>query len=442
MPDSASINEYQPSLGTETPHPTHLSNFLNWAEFHKVTSISLLVSALVVDTRNVNHKGLLGGLLQFICNQETAEILSAWSLGRPRIAKLSKFSAVLGGDFPDLPTPFASPQIQFQFPGCIPFNFLAAMLGVRRPPGLDIHELYKLACFRCWVLLKALDFCVEKPSEFDLSVQHASDFIRMAFDEKGDQKKRTWILNLAEPSNDLSQYEINLEVGTGRADVSVAGADSCKRAIRSLLANSHKPLLLPQFESAGHGLLNSAIAEFTVDSTPDERSTQLELSNSSSNLYRFTIKESATPPETALESRAISFQSAEDHQFLPYSWNRPRPDELVILGKELKRQLTNDNAADKLLAAITVIALLCHRSLDTVSTVRLGKYSSEHWQLDPDSLVLHKTPTRRQNNWQPIGDSIEWVQKSSERWDLTLLDPVAQILRNQLRKTVNPVDSG
>ncbi len=431
--------DYQSNFAQKNEPVPHISDFLRWADSHRVLNIGQLLTTIVVDPTNRSHPALLGGTLQFLSNQETLHLLTSWSVGRSRITKLAEFSTVAASDFPNLPRPTSSPQIHSQFPGCVPFNFLAAMLCVRRPPGLTLQEIYKLSCLRTWVLVKAVDMYLLHKPNFDQSIKVVSDFVRMAFDDKGDPGKRAWALSLAEPTDEISQYEILLAAGIDKADNEIAGAEACKRAIRSLIQGNHKPLLLPAFDysrSLSSEFFNELAAPTVVH--PDADTRFGDTGGSDTGNSRFPVNESATPAEVARESRAISFQSAEDHQFLPYSWGRPNPHEMQALKLALLQELTNGETTDRLLAAIAVVALICHRSMDTVSTLRFGKVSTDSWQVDPETLVLHKLATRRQNGWKPDATSREWVHDLVDRWDLRLLDPLASVLRCTHRESSNP----
>jgi integrase len=429
-------HDYKPVFGNQNQIPSHLATFREWAEQHGFLTIG---SRLILVVSDHSHAALFGGLLRFLACRDTTELLLAWSAERRIVRQLTALSEALSFDFPAISVPLTSQPIDKQFRGQAKANYLAMQLSTRRPPSLSPKDQLKVTSFRAWVLLKSLEFA-EHDVFVDLSLEQVCAQFRMACDDKGDTRKLKWFLDLIEPATELQGFELALRQKLPRRDPDEpAGTEPTLAAIKALLENRRRPGQLPSAAMAGSTLPltwrdKAVVNELTgepVESDLEEGSLYLPPNevDGALTVYEALVSEDATPPEAARESRGIVFQSQEDQQYLAFAWNRLRPDERQALNQAIQHKLLGGTAPEKLIAALTVVALVCRRSMDTVESLKLGAIPCEEWQLDIATASLHRLPSRRSVRWRADNASLAWITPHCENWHLSLIESIGPILK-------------
>lgn len=384
------------------------------------------------------HKeALLGGLLRFVGYRATLQLLREWASEHRHLRRLAELSEHLA-DFPDLAVPSTSQPIHRQFDGQLETHYLAVQFATRRAPGLSAREQLQITCLRTWILLRALQFA-DDGHRADRSLRHLCTQLRMALDDRDSGKKLRWFLDVAEPALTLQQFELSLRFNVHRQTAGDASSttDESIRSIQALLDHHPRPekrdfgaeITLPgdgveaiAAAIPSGGLLDGLHASGVLYLPPDEVEDELQFQET-------VCGEDATPPQVVRESRGIVFQSQEDQQYLPFAWNRLRPDELIEIKNAIRSKLMASDPAERLLAAVTVVALITRRSLETVESLCLATVPAEEWQLDPAMGRLHRQPSRRVVRWRADDLTQEWIRPLANAWELQLHLSVQAILQ-------------
>lgn len=130
-----------------------------------------------------------------------------------------------------------------------------------------------------------------------------------------------------------------------------------------------------------------------------------------------------TPPEQERKANGVLLASIEDSQLLPFSWNRPNPEERRVLKRWLDEVWQGTDIARQELAAMIYLAIHCAYSLRTVLALQISSEPGEDWRLDLLAGALHRRPPRRYNGWRSTEQSDSWVAKRAEK--ITLPLPIA-----------------
>jgi len=94
---------------------------MEWAKARRVENIALLISSQILLESNLRDPDkLLGGMLQFLSNRDTIELLRSWSPGHFKIAELANLGTLLAANFPEIRTPESTPEMNIQFPSLNP----------------------------------------------------------------------------------------------------------------------------------------------------------------------------------------------------------------------------------------------------------------------------------------------------------------------------------
>lgn len=121
------------------------------------------------------------------------------------------------------------------------------------------------------------------------------------------------------------------------------------------------------------------------------------------------VEESKSPPQQIGDAKGIVLATAEDHQFLTYSWNRPSPAERTELEKWLSESHASDSVELQVLATFTEIAIKTANSLDTVLRLQLTVVTGPDWAIDIETGTLHRLAPRRYSGWKATPESANWV---------------------------------
>lgn len=424
--------DHQPVLGSGFSLPSVFSTFQSWAEKHGQLNISHQLLGLC--NEGISPE-LVGGLLRFLSYLDTNQVLRAWSENSRTIGALANLSSHLAVDFPHVPTPTNARSIKQQFAGQLNFNYLFAQFSTRNAPGLGSDEQLRMTCWRVWILVKALEFGTTGDI-YDESLLDICANTRMALDEQGDTKRLSWFLSLIPPFTELHEFELVLGEQIKRHTATgVAGAEIVLRGIRALLNDQRRPC---NSGTPRPAILVPPVQWSSVEREPSGIGGGIELNLSAANnsdpvhgdLTESDVQPNRTLSESAREARRIAFQSREDLHYLPFSWNRLRPDERQALERGIRSTLQEGPEVARLIAAFTVIALLCRRSMETIASMALGSISVDEWQLDAGTGLLHRLPARREARWRATEAAKKWIKPLSSEWVLHLEDGIGEVLKS------------
>lgn len=437
LPDT----DHKPPAGSKRQVSRHFSILSTWAKGRQLATIAHWVGSLLIDE---GPEEFLGGILRFIGYRETGQVLRAWAPGHPLIRKLARLSDCLSMDFPAIATPNASRRVDQLFPNQMEPNYLGAQFAARRPHNVSVDQVLGITCLRAWLLIKALEFA-QNGCRYDLGLRQVSVQMRMALDDKGDPRKLEWFLALAAPSLDFQEFQTALRLHCDRKNAKdTAVMVDTLRAMKSVLDDDMKPgtpskgfdppphLWDDQFPPGDDDAMEEVVdLESLADSTlfiPDPES------GGGMTVQEVAISEQDTPPEIARESRAIAFQSLEDQQYLRCSWNRLHPTEETTLRAAIESAVLEGTPSQRLLAALTIVAMVCRQSMRTVESIALGTTTDGDWHLDPVAAVLHCLPARRRGHWRADDTAAGWIRPLCVSWRLALQPPIQAILQEAFRQ--------
>lgn len=434
MNNDAIVDDHQPVLGDSIGVPSLFSTFQIWAKKHGQLTIGLQLVGLCND--GISQE-LLGGLLRFLSYLDTCQVLKKWKDDSPHIAALAELSSHLAVDFPKIPTPTNARSIRQQFARQLNFNYLCAQLSARNAPGLTSDEQFRMTRWRVWILIKALQFA-SSGDIYDESLLDVCANTRMALDEQGDTKRLSWFLTLIPRASELKEFEIALgEQAKQQPSAGIAGAEIVLRGIKSLLNDQRRPCATGAPNPA---IFMSPDQWMAFERTPTSVGSVIELDLSAANLSDpalgdFTesdVHPNQTLPESVREARRIAFQSREDLHYLPFSWNRLRADERKAMELGIRSTLHGASDDTKLIAALTVVALVTRRSMETIASLPVGSISTDGWKLDVKNGCLHRLPARRHNRWRATEAAKPWIKPLSSDWVLHLNDAIRSVLKAAL----------
>lgn len=424
--------DHSPVLGPGFSLPGTFSAFQSWAEKHGQLNITHQLLRLCNEGISPD---LMGGLLRFLSYLDTNQVLRAWSENSPTLGALANLASHLAVDFPIVPTPSNARSIKQQFARQLNFNYLYAQFSTRNAPGLTSDEQLRMTCWRVWILFKALELG-KSGDIYDESLLDICANTRMALDEQGDTKRLSWLLSLVPPFTELNEFELALgEQVKRQPSTGVAGAENVLRGIRALLNDQRRPgttgtprpafLIQPDQWTSLDPRTPASFEDFEPD---------LSYSGYSDPAHGDFVESEVQPDQTLSESvreaRRIAFQSREDLHYLPFSWQRLRPDERRAMEKGIRSTLKEQSEGASLIAALAVVALVCRRSMETITSLALGSISLDEWQLDARLGLLHRLPARRSVRWRATEAAAAWITPISSKWVLRLDHAIGEVLKS------------
>jgi hypothetical protein len=174
-----------------------------------------------------------------------------------------------------------------------------------------------------------------------------------------------------------------------------------------------------------------ALVQFTTDqdtTVTEATSLNFDTQGDESLVTAITVSETDAPIEQERKAGGVLLTSIEDHQFLPFSWNRPTPQETGALFLWIDRAWRVGTAAERQTALVAWLALQTSHSLRTVLKLTISTESADEWRLDPLLWELHRQPPRRYNGWQSDDEGARWIVPRAARLHIPLPEPARQIL--------------
>lgn len=127
------------------------------------------------------------------------------------------------------------------------------------------------------------------------------------------------------------------------------------------------------------------------------------------------VDETDTPPEQERKARGVLLSSVEDCQLLPFSWNRPNPEERQVLEHWLAQAAQGLDEDSQALAAMVYLAVQTANSLRTVLRLEISAETAIDWRVDIAGGYLHRQPPRRHNGWRASGETAAWVNPRAKQ---------------------------
>lgn len=366
-----------------------------WASRHRILTITRDLELAT----NHPSKDLFSHSFRFLIQPEAQEVLRAWEKENLQVSRLLKVAEVAEKAFPPLPSNPVAGLVSANFKEELNERSLATMLACPAPLGTSANELKSLAALKTLLLIRSLAQA-ERGFEVGPVIEFVSQQVRLATDRQSmHHDKLDLLFKLPGFNPDLHTYLETLaaEAITLNASlISESGQAETNerkflRRIRELAENRlGKPTELkrphPTFTNKQLSPLPCRLlatnAESEIDWRPD--SLRDSIDSDAEQVEAVEITEYDNPVTAELQYRlgkGALLQTQSDRNFLPFAWNRLRPDEILSLRSLLAKLIEDDG--DDLLPAFTHIALIARCSIETVCNVRLGRQpTGSNWTLD------------------------------------------------------------
>lgn len=113
------------------------------------------------------------------------------------------------------------------------------------------------------------------------------------------------------------------------------------------------------------------------------------------------VDSSDTDEEQALTSRSVFLYSAEESQYLPWSWDKLLPPEILQYEAWLENAVSSKELILSLGASIAKIATLVGRSLYHAQQIEIDTTLGDEWRITPDFCHIQRRSPRRHSAWRP-----------------------------------------
>ena len=407
----------------------------NWTQQLGLESI---FNALLDATKTDQYPEFVGTIVQFLREQNTSILLAAWSDELQCAWELRRFfeacsvSPFIATTYPAMPSVKLVSQ---QLTGGLLTKLSTVALVARPIPAIEEVDREWVAALRTWVFLQTVDavFRGGRPNRYLIDVTNK---LRLAID-----RDEEWLALFARLRGATASF-----YGITRH---LAAASSRLLAGKTVQSSVHRLLLAtlrnfcegktPESEEPGgqedYGRFLRFLEQKSLQNPyslpPDapERLTAPDADDPSQDAKQqgmawnfdpagaeesmvavVTVEENLTPPEQDHQARGILLATAEDHQFLPFSWNRPSPSELAELDQWIHSMLAGDDVTLRILATFVEIALQSANSLETVLSIGLSNIPGPDWSLEIEHGYLRRFPPRRYNGWHVTPDAVPWVE--------------------------------
>ncbi|AMO67248.1 hypothetical protein AZF00_02560 [Zhongshania aliphaticivorans] len=137
------------------------------------------------------------------------------------------------------------------------------------------------------------------------------------------------------------------------------------------------------------------------------------------------VDSSDTDEEQALTSRSVFLYSAEESQYLPWSWDKLLPPELLQFEAWLENIASSKELVQSLGAAIAKIGTLVGRSLYHAQRIEIDATAGDDWRITPDYRHIQRQSPRRHSAWRP-----QSPQEQAE------VHPYSEIIRLELPQDI------
>ncbi len=413
--------------------------------------------ALVDATKTDKHPEFAGTVIKFLLQPEASNSISRWSDELTCAMELRRFSEAcvvspfIAETYPAMPS---LKLVSQQLTGGL-LNKLSTVALVARPiQSSSEGDREWLFALRTWVFLQTINAIFQGGSPNPYLVE-VTNKLRLAIDR--DERWLALFARLRGSPTSFNGVTRHLALAARRllADQSVTSS-----VYRQLLGNlrnfcegktseSDDPVNLDdhwrfrsyieQRAKPSHGLWDIDDPEKWGAPDTEDPDQQIEpyapafnfdpIGSEESVLAMTRVSEDETPVEQDRVARGILLATAEDHQFLPYSWNRPSTVEQVNLKKWISSALAGDDEQLKILAIFTAIATRTANSLETVLPTPLSAIPGPDWSLNIQQGFLHRLPPRRYNGWHVTPDAESWVETLAEVLVVQLASAEARTLQ-------------
>ncbi|MAY39122.1 tyrosine-type recombinase/integrase [Spongiibacter sp.] len=149
-----------------------------------------------------------------------------------------------------------------------------------------------------------------------------------------------------------------------------------------------------------------------------------------------------TDEEQALTSRSVFLYSAEESQFLPWSWDKLLPPEIEQVSEWMAEAMRSGDPVPSLGAAIVKVAMTVGNSLFHAERITFDDALGRNWSITPDCRHIQRFSPTRSSYWRPETD----IQRSQVKpfvgiIRLALPSGVGDVLKSALSAQIGNVMS-
>jgi integrase len=437
--------------------PKAIHPMANWTQ---QLGLDTIFNALLDATKTDRYPEFVGTIVQFLRQQDASIHLADWSDELPCAWQLRRFfeacsvSPFVASTYPAMPS---LKLVSQQLTGGLLTKLATVALVARPIPVSEEVDRQWIAALRTWVFLQTVDavFRGGRPNRYLLDVTNK---LRLAID-----RDEEWLALFARLRGSIASFHgitRHLAAASSRLLVDKTVQSSVHRLLLATLRNFCEDKTPESKDSEGqedHGRFlrfleqKSQQSPYFLPPNDPERLTEPDDDDPAQHAEQqglawnfdppgaeesviavVTVEETRTPLEQDHQARGILLATAEDHQFFPYSWNRPSPSELAHLDQWINSTLAGDDFTLRVLATFVEIAIQSANSLETILPLSLSAIAGSDWSIDMDQGDLHRLPPRRYNGWHVTTEATAWVEPIAGTSRIPLPPAAARTLQRLL----------
>lgn len=401
---------------------------------------------ILIDVTLTHHKvSSLGSVLKAISTSNANHYLGEWSKVNPSALFLYQLSSVVlqNSAILNVYLPLPEESAALQLHGQLDTHFLLAMLLERIPPGTSLEREW-FEILRIWLLVQAIQRGQDGNVQ-DQLIKKVAEQIRLGGDKNDGRfslmfKLKSYADDFSALNSQLIQKSERLVKSKELKHSYVGFLKSLSRVARGERSQKQVaglPDALYQKSDSHPSRINDNLAEIMVApweliEDPGDDFIITHGNDDDVNFFSHTNDNSESLSLQSLRTGSVILYSVEDSQHLPWSWDRPNPEEIVLLESEVSRLLLSANAHDRLLGAFVWLAMNTGRSLRRAMEIKISSEISEEWSLDPNLKELRRLPPIRKSSWIPKNDvERNWVRPVVAQNRMLLPERVTDVLRTQ-----------
>ncbi len=436
----------------------HLDTLRAWALESQVSGIFEAVALTFGFTENFT---IIGNLCRELSNTESQTVLEQWS-DNPYVAQLSRLavcykqSAVIATAYAGIPqsgtrsqtkTVLRDAGAQFEKK-----HFLLEMIVNPPPHALSRNANPLRRYLRIWLIVQALQRTVNHHCYHDKQVQIIASSLSL------DTNNLKWEMidrlleraNQKFPNKHFTFEQFTLAVQYASTQLQPSYPNTTSRGIRRVLdaartvAEGHcNPIqgqkedtapFTPSFDGIlpEHGHLSFSKNDLSTNQAlvyVDPDNSQADEEDLEQSVW-IEVDSDDTPERQRLSGRSVLLQSAELSHYLPWSWEKALPPEVIDLENWLDEALKSPDLGEKLGAAITWLAIHFARSLDFTLEFAITDVPEPEWSLSKDFSRAHRHPPKRHHSWSPSGHNLLAIEAFAEPLDVILPKRICDVLRS------------
>lgn len=396
--------------------------------------------------------------LPYECNHsESKLILEQWSdnfllQGLNNLTRAFYADDTIAKKYPRVTPAGNHKKLQTQFKPYAKKKFLLALITQVMPGQPETDEYIDRRRLRLWLLAQAAQRLVQHELAADQSISNAARFLVMSPSDKRWDVVDTLLKNtretLGKSIESKSFYRYTLELGRAAANLKHDEklTDRSRKlflnAIISVATGECSPTeeTTPKRPLRGMPKTEKKVGAVSTNDvlSADQSSPLLILdeaggSEEEDRLYVVTeVDPTDSLEQQVLISGSVFLQTAEQAQYLPWSWDRVLPAETQALESWIEKHLTSKNLVDRMGATFVWLATNLARSLELTGRIAITQELTAEWSFSSDFSTLKRAAPRRQSSWKASGPVADLIEPFRD--DLTVIVP-KQIAKNLQKAT-------